>query len=73
MTESEEYKSYRESIGTQAEVARILGVNRVTVAKRETGKMKITWEAYLAIRAIAPLSKPKSSRKEQNTTLSHPK
>lgn len=65
----EQYKATRERLGTQAEVARILGVNRVTVAKRETGKMKITWEAYLAIRAIAPLSKPKRSRKGTNKEI----
>jgi DNA-binding XRE family transcriptional regulator len=32
---STEYKAARERLGTQAEVASLLGINRVTVAKRE--------------------------------------
>jgi DNA-binding XRE family transcriptional regulator len=60
------YKAARERIGTQAEVARLLGVNRVTIAKRESGAMKLTWEASLAMRAIAPLRSPKRSRKSEN-------
>lgn len=57
-----EYKKLRESRGTQAEAARILGVNRVTIAKRENGAMKLTWEACLAMKAIAPIRSPKRSR-----------
>ena len=49
----DEYKSTREKIGTQSEVARLLGVNRVTVAKREAGMMVITQEAVLAIKSLA--------------------
>ena len=48
----EEYKATRERIGTQAEVAAMLGVNRVTVAKRESGTMTITNEAVLAIQSL---------------------
>lgn len=62
-----EYKATREHLGTQAEVARILGVNRVTIAKRESGAMKLTWEACLAMGAIAPLRRPKRARKSENT------
>jgi len=47
-----QYKSTRERLGTQAEVARLLGVNRVTVAKRENGTMTITNEAVLAIQSL---------------------
>lgn len=47
-----QYKATRERIGTQAEVAALLQVSRVTVAKRETGAMVITKEAWLAIRAL---------------------
>lgn len=57
-----EYKKLRESLGTQAEVARILGVNRVTIAKRESGAMKLTWEACLAMSAVAPLKKSKAKK-----------
>lgn len=48
-----EYKAHRARIGTQAEVAKLLGVNRVTVAKRENGSMTITREAVLAIQSLA--------------------
>lgn len=47
-----EYKAHRSRIGTQAEVAKLLGVNRVTVAKRERGTMTITREACLAMLAL---------------------
>lgn len=48
-----EYKATRERLGTQSEVASMLGVNRVTVAKRENGSMTITREAVLAIQSLA--------------------
>jgi transcriptional regulator with XRE-family HTH domain len=47
------YKAVRKRIGTQAEVAALLHVSRVTVAKRETGAMVITVEALLALSALA--------------------
>ena len=65
---STEYKSTRERIGTQAEVAAMLGVNRVTVAKRENGTMTITNEAVLAIQS---LRRPRGKRKSENST-DHP-
>ena len=46
-----------EHLGTQAEVAAMLGVNRVTVAKRENGTMTITNEAVLAIQSFNKLHK----------------
>lgn len=58
------YKAARERIGTQAEVAAMLGVNRVTVAKRENGTMTITNEAALAIQS---LRRPRRARKSENT------
>lgn len=48
----EEYKATRSRLGTQAEAAAMLGVNRVTVAKRENGTMTITNEAVLAIQSL---------------------
>jgi len=60
----EEYKAARERIGTQAEVAAMLGVNRVTVAKRESGTMTITNEAVLAIQS---LRRPRRARKSENS------
>jgi DNA-binding XRE family transcriptional regulator len=59
-----EYKAAREHLGTQAEVARLLGVNRVTVAKRENGTMTLTTEAVLAIQS---LRRPKRARKSENS------
>lgn len=59
----EEYKATRERLGTQAEVALLLGVNRVTVAKRENGTMTVTNEAVLAIQS---LRRPRRVRKSAN-------
>lgn len=47
-----DYKSQRELRGTQTSVAALLGVNRVTVARRETGEQVITTEAWLALLAL---------------------
>lgn len=60
-----EYKNTRERLGTQAEIARLLGVNRVTVAKRENGTMTITNEAVLAIQS---LRRPRRVRKSENAS-----
>jgi DNA-binding XRE family transcriptional regulator len=62
----EEYKAIRERIGTQAEVAAMLGVNRVTVAKRENDTMTITNEAVLAIQS---LRRPRGKRKSENVKI----
>jgi len=56
-------KPASEHLGTQAEVAAMLGVNRVTVAKREGGTMTITNEAVLAIQS---LRRPRRKRKSEN-------
>ncbi len=60
-----DYKATREHLGTQAEVAAMLGVNRVTVAKRENGTMTITNEAVLAIQS---LRRPRGKRKSENAS-----
>jgi len=60
-----EYKATRERLGIQAEVASLLGVNRVTVAKRENGTMTITNEAALAIQS---LRRPRRVRKSENAS-----
>ena len=64
-----EYKATREPLGTQTEVAAMLGVNRVTVAKRENGTMTITNEAVLAIQS---LRRPRRVRKSENAELHRP-
>lgn len=52
-----EYKTARQRLGTQAEVAARLGVARSTVAHREGGGMPSTTEAALAILALPKKSK----------------
>ncbi len=50
----EAYQAARKLRGTQEEVAAALGINRVTLAKRETGAdgYPITMEAALAMIAL---------------------
>jgi DNA-binding XRE family transcriptional regulator len=57
---AEQYKAIRERIGTQEEIAKKLGLNRVTIARRETGTLPITREAELAITAL------KKRRRKEN-------
>ena len=47
-----EYKSERERRGTQEEVAALLGVSRVTIARRETGTRPVIREAWIALLAL---------------------
>ena len=49
---AEKYKAARQARGTQQSVADFLGVHRVTIAKRESGEIPITREAWLAIHAM---------------------
>jgi transcriptional regulator with XRE-family HTH domain len=56
-----EYKAERESRGTQEGVAALLGISRVSVARRETGEQPISREAELAI-----LSLPKKRKKSRD-------
>lgn len=53
----ETYKTLRKRLGTQAEVAALLGVARASVNRRENGKKPITREAALAIQALAGAKK----------------
>ena len=55
-----EYKTEREMRGTQEGVAALLGVSRVSIARRETGEQPISREAELAI-----LSLPKKRKKRE--------
>ena len=49
---STEYQSARKERGTQDSVAALLGVSRVTVARREIGEIPVTREAELALLSI---------------------
>lgn len=48
----ENYKALREKIGTQDQVASLLGVARAVLAKRETGKATISTEAATALASL---------------------
>jgi transcriptional regulator with XRE-family HTH domain len=47
-----DYKAERTKRGNQAEVAALLGVSRVTIARRETGTRPISREAWLALLSL---------------------
>lgn len=48
-----EYKDLRTTVGSRREVAEMLGVHPVTMAKREVSGFPITREAELAMRFLA--------------------
>lgn len=56
------YRALRLRLGTQAEAARLLGLSRITITRRESDALPITREADLAITALARRSprKPRS-------------
>jgi len=58
---AQDYKAEREKRGTQASVSALLGVSRVSIARRETGEQPISREAELAI-----LSLPKKRKKSRD-------
>ncbi len=64
---AQRYKHEREKRGTQASVSALLGVDRVTVARRETGALPVTHEAWLALLSLPELP-PKKTDNENNKT-----
>jgi len=58
----EKYKAIRQSMGTQAGVAKMLGNTRETISRRESGKDRITTEAALAIEALRNRKSPKKDK-----------
>lgn len=58
--EHNEYARLRKTMGTQSEVAAMLETARETIARRETGKDRITREAALALFGLSKL--PKNQR-----------
>ena len=61
-----DYKNEREKRGTQEEVAALLGVSRVTIARRETGTRPVIREAWLALLA---LPKKRARAKRPNASV----
>lgn len=59
-----DYKAEREQLGTQEEVAALLGCSRVAVARRETGARPVSREAWLA---LLSLPKKRKRAKRPNT------
>ena len=47
-----DYHALREPLGTQASVAKCLGVSERTIQRRENGRLKITREAEVAMRFL---------------------
>ena len=58
----EKYKAIRQILGTQAEVAAMLGNTRETISRRESGKDRITTEAALAIEALRNRNLPQKDK-----------
>jgi hypothetical protein len=52
-----EYQRVRESIGSQRDVARMLGVDIRTVQRREAGDIIITFEATRALFCLCAIEK----------------
>lgn len=64
-----DYKAERERRGTQEEVAVLLGVSRVTIARRETGTRPVIREAWLSLLAL-PEKRKRSKRQNVGDHLS---
>lgn len=69
---ADKYKTERAKRGTQESVAAQLGVNRVTVAKREAGMQPITREAWLALLAL-PKTKARALRQNEEVSQDAPR
>ena len=63
-----DYKTAREAVGTQSEVADLLGISRPTISRRETHGGRITEEAAIAILHLAP-KQPKTARTRKGLEL----
>ncbi len=62
-----EYKSERQRRGSQQKVSVLLGVHRVTVAKREAGMEPISREAWLALCSLPLPRKKRGPKKGHNS------
>lgn len=48
----DEYRTLRQRLGTQVEVAKLLGVHYRTLSKRERGEISVSPEAEIALRCL---------------------
>jgi hypothetical protein len=53
LVDNTDYTQLRQQVGTQAYVAKLLGVGVRTIQRRESGELPVTREAYLAIMVLA--------------------
>ena len=65
------YKTERERRGTQEEVAAVLGVSRVAVARRETGTRPVSREAWLSLLAL-PEKRKRAKRHNDPSSVTPP-
>jgi|TARA_R100001594_G_scaffold62441_2_gene96751 DNA-binding XRE family transcriptional regulator len=63
--DNNKYRELRESVGSQARVAEVLGINKQTISNRETGKYEIGKEAAWAIRYLAHVKKGRLNQMEK--------
>lgn len=62
-----EYRAHRLRRGSQQAIAEALGLQRVTITRRENGKRRVTREAMLALQALPVLGNKPCRRKENPT------
>ena len=62
-----EYRAQRLRRGSQEAIAKALGLQRVTITRRENGKRRVTREAMLALLTL-PVVSGKPCRKNANPT-----
>ena len=65
------YRSERLCRGSQEAIAEALGLQRVTITRRENGKRRVTREAMLALLTLPKKDSPEKIH--DNTTNPHPK
>lgn len=64
----EQYRMARQQRGKMTEVAAYLRVSRVTIARRESGKIAITHEATLALLSMPPIASQKVIQQKETQT-----
>jgi DNA-binding XRE family transcriptional regulator len=63
MVTAKQYQAARRKRGTQQRVADLLGVHQVTIARRETGALPVSEEAWRALLSLPEqITRPKNAR-----------
>jgi len=66
---AKKYKKLRKSLGTQQEVAELLGVTRGLIGLRETRKANITTEASIAMLSIIKINEKQYETKLRSNNI----